>query len=36
VVVDNASGEVSIEDWERGTFEPLALSLSELIRRLEP
>jgi len=31
VVVDNATGHVEIEDYERRTFEPLADSLAQLI-----
>lgn len=33
VVIDNGSGVVSIEDWERGTLQPLAPSLEALIDR---
>lgn len=36
VVVDNDTGEVAIEDYERGTFETIATSLAALIERLEP
>jgi hypothetical protein len=36
VVVDNRTGEVAIEDWERGTFETIAPSLDELFSRLQP
>ena len=35
VVVDNHSGEVLLEDFERGELKPLAPSLAELLRRLE-
>jgi SecY interacting protein Syd len=35
VVVDNRTGVVSIDDWERGTFQEIAPSLDELLRRLE-
>jgi SecY interacting protein Syd len=34
LVVDNATGSVEIEDYERRTFEPLAGSLAELITGL--
>lgn len=36
VVVDNRTGEVAIEDWERGTFTVIAAGLEDLIARLEP
>ena len=35
LVVDNARGTVSLEDWETGTLEVLAESLDELFQRLE-
>ena len=35
VVVDNETGAVAIEDWERGTFQEIAASLSELIHELK-
>lgn len=36
VVVDNASGEVCLDDWELEKLEPLAPSLGELFSRFEP
>ncbi len=36
VVVDNRTGAVAIEDWERGTFTEIAPSLNELLLRLQP
>lgn len=35
VVVDNRTGEVSIEDWEMNSFEKIADSLDDAFRRLE-
>jgi hypothetical protein len=35
LVVDNRTGAVSIEDWETGTFEPVAASLDDLFQRIE-
>lgn len=36
VVVDNRTGSVAIEDWERGTFDIFSDRLSDLIARLQP
>jgi SecY interacting protein Syd len=36
VVVDNRTGAVAIEDWERGTFTEIAPSLEELLLKLRP
>jgi hypothetical protein len=35
VVVDNVTGEVCIDDWERGAREVIAGSIVELLDRLE-
>jgi SecY interacting protein Syd len=35
LVVENTMGAVAIEDHERGTFEPIAVDLADLIARLE-
>jgi hypothetical protein len=34
VVVDNRTGELAIEDWERGSHEVIAESLDDALRRL--
>lgn len=34
LVVDNETGRVEVEDYERGCCEPIAQSLAELIREL--
>lgn len=34
VVVDNLSGEVSVEDWETGELEWIAASLDDVLQRL--
>lgn len=35
LVVDNANGDIAIEDWERGTFEVIAKDLAELVGELQ-
>lgn len=36
VLVDNRDGSVTVEDWERRTFQPLAENLEALIADMQP